>query len=172
MCLDPECCERYSCCGNCKAVLKAVTILHFHPSLLLHLQLLSPIQGWGRDSYISCYWTQLPPLDVSQSGFCSLYSLPLHGSCVQLTVVSEQQPRRMGREINGLALLLVRRAELSACCAFTSGLNITVDVIRILAPERSLQPLMHTGALPQSFPSRDCDFIHCHSCSNAHKWHF
>lgn len=43
-----ERCERYSCCGNCKAVLKAVTILYFRPPALppSHLQLNSPIQGW------------------------------------------------------------------------------------------------------------------------------
>lgn len=30
MSLDQQYCEKNSCCGNCKAVLKAVTILHFH----------------------------------------------------------------------------------------------------------------------------------------------
>lgn len=34
MSLEQECCERCSCCGNCKAVLEAATILYFHPPVL------------------------------------------------------------------------------------------------------------------------------------------
>lgn len=37
MSLDRECCESYSCCGNCKAVHKAVTILYFRPLVISYL---------------------------------------------------------------------------------------------------------------------------------------
>lgn len=105
MSLDLKCCERYSCCGNCKAVLKAVTILHFPPSSSTSSSSHLSRVGGGTDTYPGTDTTSssLPPLRASQSVFSSLHCF-----------------------------------------------------------------LLNTGALPQSFPSRYCDFILCHSCSNAH----
>lgn len=61
---NPECCERYSCCGNCKAVLKAVTILHFHPFSLPPPPPPAPLTypGVGEGQLHILVLTQLPPL--------------------------------------------------------------------------------------------------------------
>lgn len=80
-----------------------------------------PGVGWSRRGGVGWAATY-PDLDTTSSPFFLLLLKPrcpfraasvafvFNSSCVQITVVSEQQPWKISAEISGLALLLVRRA--------------------------------------------------------------